>query len=448
MTPAEQQIVLLSTLIQLEKRIRQVQTLAEFNFTAVNETLRLIRFRQCILWEIKASGNPAIEAVSGVDKHDKHAPLMVYLQDVIEFAVSGADSRKITVIQEENVSKKLKAEWKEYGIGTILWCPLITTSGELLGGLLFLRPEPWNDAEIALSERIAEAYSYTWQTLKYQKQSWYSLVGKSRSRLKFWAAFAFVLFMICPIRLSVLAPVEIVPYKDMIVTSPIDGVIRRFFIAPNQEVKKGQALFRLDDTTIRNEYEVAKKSLAVAQTEHLRTVNKAFADEKSRENMMLLEAQIREKSAEVSYMSELSERCEVHAETDGIAVFGDVNDWLGKPVVVGEKILSIANPQSIEAEIHLPVGDAINLEEGAEVLVFLNVEPDRPLPAKLRRAAYEAQITPEGTLAFRLKASLISDQRLPRIGLRGTARIYGKRVMMFYYLLRRPLAVVRQYAGW
>jgi len=146
-------------------------------------------------------------------------------------------------------------------------------------------------------------------------------------------------------------------------------------------------------------------------------------------------------------MAELLERCEVRAETDGLAVFGDVNDWLGKPVVVGEKIMSIANPKSIEAEIRLPVGDAINLEEGAEVLVFLNVEPDRPLTAKLRRAAYEAQLTPEGALAFRLKASLISKDRLSRIGLRGTAKIYGKQVLMFYYLLRRPLATFRQYMG-
>jgi hypothetical protein len=450
MTPAEQQqhLLLLSTLIQLEKRIRQTQTLAEFAFAAVNETLRLIRYRQAVLWEMKLTGKPGIQAVSGVDKPEKNAPFIVYLHDLIEKTLSTSDSRKILSLKKEDIDKRFQDGWQEWGIGVLLWCPLISPAGEIQGGLLFIRPEPWNEAEIALTERLCEAYAYTWDALRQRKQPWYSQLGKGKKTLKLWGLFFFVLFMILPIRLSVLAPVEIVPHNDIIVSSPIDGVIRRFFISPNDAVKKGQALFRMDDTTIRNEYEVSKKSLAVAQTEHLRAVNKAFADDKSRESVMLLEAQIREKTAEVNYMAELLERCEVRAETDGIAVFGDVNDWLGKPVVVGEKLMSIANPKSIEAEIRLPVADAINLEDGAEVLVFLNVEPDRPLSAKLRRAAYEAQLTPEGILAFRLKASLISKDRLPRIGLRGTAKIYGKQVLMFYYLLRRPLATFRQYLGW
>ena len=447
MTPAEQQLLLLSTLIQLEKRIRQTQTLAEFAFAAVNETLRLIRYRQGILWEMKLTGKPGIEAVSGVDKPEKNAPFIVYLHDLIEKTLSTSDSRKILSLKKEDIDKRFQDGWQEWGIGVLLWCPLISPLGEIQGGLVFIRPEAWNEAEIALTERLSEAYAYTWDALRQRKQPWYSQLGKGKKTLRLWGLFFFVLFMILPIRLSVLAPVEIVPYNDIIVSSPIDGVIRRFFISPNDVVKKGQSLFRLDDTAIRNEYEVSKKSMSVAQTEHLRAVNKAFADEKSRESVMLLEAQIREKTAEVNYMAELLERCEVRAETDGLAVFGDVNDWLGKPVVVGEKIMSIANPKSIEAEIRLPVGDAINLEEGAEVLVFLNVEPDRPLTAKLRRAAYEAQLTPEGALAFRLKASLISKDRLSRIGLRGTAKIYGKQVLMFYYLLRRPLATFRQYMG-
>ncbi len=447
MTPAEQQLLLLSTLIQLEKRIRQTQTLAEFAFAAVNETLRLIRYRQGILWEMKLTGKPGIEAVSGVDKPEKNAPFIVYLYDLIEKTLTTSDSRKIISLKKEDIDKRFQDGWQEWGIGVLLWCPLISPAGEIQGGLVFIRAEAWNEAEIALAERLSEAYAYTWDALRQRKQPWYSQLGKGKKTLRLWGLFFFVLFMILPIRLSVLAPVEIVPYNDIIVSSPIDGVIRRFFISPNDAVKKGQSLFRLDDTAIRNEYEVSKKSMSVAQTEHLRAVNKAFADEKSRESVMLLEAQIREKTAEVNYMAELLERCEVRAETDGLAVFGDVNDWLGKPVVVGEKIMSIANPKSIEAEIRLPVGDAINLEEGAEVLVFLNVEPDRPLTAKLRRAAYEAQLTPEGSLAFRLKASLISKDRLPRIGLRGTAKIYGKQVLMFYYLLRRPLATFRQYMG-
>jgi hypothetical protein len=39
------------------------------------------------------------------------------------------------------------------------------------------------------------------------------------------------------------------------------------------------------------------------------------------------------------------------------------------------------------------------------------------------------------------------DSRPPRIGLKGTAKIYGPRVTLFYYIMRRPLAALRQLVG-
>ena len=47
----------------------------------------------------------------------------------------------------------------------------------------------------------------------------------------------------------------------------------------------------------------------------------------------------------------------------------------------------------------------------------------------------------------RLKATLDDSSRMPRIGLRGTAKIYGEKVTLFYYLARRPLAAARQFLG-
>jgi hypothetical protein len=50
-------------------------------------------------------------------------------------------------------------------------------------------------------------------------------------------------------------------------------------------------------------------------------------------------------------------------------------------------------------------------------------------------------------LGYRLKASFADGTRIPRIGLRGTAKIYGEQVSLFYYLMRRPLAALRQLIG-
>jgi len=42
----------------------------------------------------------------------------------------------------------------------------------------------------------------------------------------------------------------------------------------------------------------------------------------------------------------------------------------------------------------------------------------------------------------------IQHEDLPhRIGLRGTAKLYGEKVSLAYYLLRRPITFVRQHLG-
>ena len=46
-----------------------------------------------------------------------------------------------------------------------------------------------------------------------------------------------------------------------------------------------------------------------------------------------------------------------------------------------------------------------------------------------------------------IKAKLLDATHPPRIGLKGTAKVFGERVSLFYYLLRRPLAAARQFVG-
>jgi len=52
-------------------------------------------------------------------------------------------------------------------------------------------------------------------------------------------------------------------------------------------------------------------------------------------------------------------------------------------------------------------------------------------------------------LAYKVVASLTENlENKPRIGLRGTARIYGDEVTIFYYLFRTPINILRQWIGY
>lgn len=450
MSASEHQLLLFSTLLQLEKQARHAETSAELSFIIVNETLRLLNYRQAILWEKGPTGRIRIEAVSGTDRPDLNSPFMVYMRDLLNHLIRQSDRDEIHILQEKDLKEKYRNGWQEWSVGMALWCPLITSRGEMPAGLLFARRTAYDKGEIALLERLADAYAHAWQALKYRKRAWRIICPKTgwqKRGMQLLLLAVFVLSMGLPVRLSVLAPAEIVPFGFFIVSSPMNGVIQQFYVQPNQEVKTGQPLFRLEDTAIRNEYEVSEKALAVARAEYKRAAQKAFTDKESRANLLLLKAQIEQKTAQTNYMAEMLARSEIVAPHSGIALFEDIYDQIGKPVVTGEKVLIIADPAQVEAEIRLPVSDAIHLDTGADVLIFLNIEPERPLPAQLRQSSYEAHPTSDGILAFRLKSSLTDKGRTPRIGLRGTAKIYGKKVTLFYYLMRRPLAALRQYLG-
>jgi len=192
--------------------------------------------------------------------------------------------------------------------------------------------------------------------------------------------------------------------------------------------------------------------LQVARADALAAAQKAFANDQSRAELASLNGKVAERQAELVYIDDLMKRIEVRSPGRGVVVFGDVNDWQGKPVVTGERVALLADPNDAGMLVWLPVPDAINLDEGAEVKLYLQVSPLQPLTGKLSQTSYQATQSPDGIVAYRLRArfdALDDAQRaLARIGLRGTAKIYGSRAPLAYYLFRRPLAGLRELTGW
>ena len=214
-------------------------------------------------------------------------------------------------------------------------------------------------------------------------------------------------------------------------------------------VKTGDLLISLDETTLRNRLEVATQSVAVADAEWMAASQKAFDNFQSKGELTQLQGKAQEKRAELAAVQAQLTRIEVRAPHDGIAVFGSADDWLGRPVVTGERIMQVANPKSAGVLVYLPVSDALVLNENAPVKLFLTVKPLSPLSATVAETSYQASLSPDNVSSYRLRATLNKGQSLDdaRIGLHGTAKISGGWVALSYYLLRRPLATVREWSG-
>ena len=289
--------------------------------------------------------------------------------------------------------------------------------------------------------QLAETYAHAWLALRPGKP-WRLRWPRRRIAMVLGAA---LLVLLVPVRQAVLAPAEVVPLGGRVVAAPLDGVVAEILVKPNQRVEAGELLARLDATTLKAQADVAERSLDVAEAELKASTQRAFSDAQSNARLDLLAARVEQKRAELDYARQLLARSEIRAERAGIAVFADAERWTGKPVQTGERLMQIADPNQAQLRMELPVGDAIALQPGAEVALFLDSDPLQRHVASLERAAYEAQLTAAGQLAYRLDASFADSP--PRIGLRGTAKLYGARAPLVYYLLRKPLAALRQGLG-
>jgi hypothetical protein len=437
----------LSTLVQLLKRARRAASAEELGFVMVNETHALLPYRQAALWQRHAPGAGKVLAVSGAALVERNAPFMLWLNPVFA-KLDEDDNGNARPVDAGSLGGILGEGWREWLPAHGLLVPLRVEGEPPLGTLLLAREQPWSDGDVHLISELAEGYVYAWQRFRGRRRRSLLAALFVRGRiLKLALAAALAAILSLPVTLSALAPAEVVALQPTIVRAPLEGVVDHFDVQPNDHVEAGQLLLTLDPRAIENKLDVANKALAVAEAEYRQAAQQAVFDDKSRALMAVLKGRAEQRRADVTYNQSLLDRVKVTATRSGLALYDDPNAWIGKPVAIGERLLEIADPEQAEIEIWLPVADAITLSPGADVDFFLNIAPESPLHATLRQSSYEATQSPAGLLGYRLKAKLSDAAHPPRIGLKGTAKVYGERVSLFYYLLRRPLAAARQFVG-
>ncbi|MBO6557837.1 MAG: HlyD family efflux transporter periplasmic adaptor subunit [Pseudomonadales bacterium] len=426
----------LSVLLELESMARRAETDNALHFLIVNETRKLLNYRQAIL----LSGDNKVEAVSSLSVVDRNAPMVTWLETFI----SEKTERDICQIDSNELSENEQTQFREFSFQHVVLCPL-RIGDRLIGKLWLARETAWQPNELILIERLAETYAHAWSALL--AGDLFKLSYLANKKVAAVIVAGLFLVSLFPVRVSTIAPAEIIPLDPMIVSAPIDGVIHELPVAPNTLINRDDVLFRYEDTNLRNGYEIALQARNVATARLRQASQGAFGDDSSRGRVVLLRAELDLKETELAYALELLNQVEVKAEADGLLVYSEASDWVGKPVAVGERVMEIVDPDKVQFRISLPVDDAIVLTEGSEVEVFLHAEPLTSIQASITRTSYNAHLTPENNLAYRIDAAFVDEHPDARIGLQGSARVYGEQVSLFFYVFRRPISTLRQFFG-
>lgn len=449
-------------LIELAQRARAAASANELAFLGVNDTRVLLPYRQAALW----LGVNGVHTLSGVIAVEANAPYAQWLNQLCHTLAIQHPSGGALTVDATQLPATVTDAWDEWLPAAVTWVPLrglrhpehkqinntvVDQAGLLLAGDTVLRTD-----ELALLEEWMDIWQYSWRSM-YRPTRW--SVAALPARLRNWwnggaqdkrwrrrlaVGLGLLAVLLFPVRLTVLAPGELVAANPATIRAPLDGVIADFSVSPNQTVTAGQLLFSFDQAPVGSRLDVAREALGTAQAEYRQAAQTMLNDPRAKALLATSLGKIAEKQAQANFLENQAQRSRVLAPQAGIVLFDDPYEWIGRPVQTGERIMQVASGSDVEIEAWIPIGDAIPVSADAPLYLYLAASPLSPISGTLRYMSHRATPRPDGSYAYRVRAKLnaAADQR---IGLKGTAKLAGGYVPMIYWILRRPLASIRQF---
>jgi len=429
-------------LLQFESDIRKLTTDNELKHHLLHSPHSLCAYDVAFLFQWNEN-KKTFKATSAthVNTIDQDAPAI----DAITTCINERFSKKTEIEQHLfDLSAPELAALNEgkacYGLAV----PMHNKLQEAVAIVLFVRETTFSEGECILLKRLAETYTHAWLALNHTN----TLSIKSGISKQLTVMIAAILAALCfiPVKQSVLVPVEVVPDTPFVLTSPINGVVNKLHIAPNQRITPGQLILEFIDIQFRNDMATAKQKIDVAKAREIGTVAASFQDAKAAHEIAIAKAEHELAVVEYEYAKELFERTKVFSESQGIAIFSDKREIEGKPFSIGQEILQIAQGDKTLFRLEIPIDSMIEISLGDKASIYLQSSPLGGNESRLVNINYKPKTLPSGKLGYIIYAKP-NDASSPQLGARGVAKISGRDTYLVLSLLSQPIRIIRQTVG-
>lgn len=452
--PKKEPVPLIYQLLVIANRLNikafRCKTREALLFVILNDTIHLVRYDRAILWDFENPSKPKCLGISGQTTFSKNSELVRKITKIVK-------SIKNPKVPQQLTANQLVGEneiWNDLQAGKpnslVLWLPIHFDDKLILG--LWL--EKWNvtekdiptiDVQNILSNFLLESYGVAWNNVHAKK--FFKHVNLSRTQWLLLALSLVASLFIIHIPLRIAAPCEVVPKDPIIVAAPLEGIIEKVVVKPGETVHKDDILVEYHKTVFLQNLKVAQKQVQILQADVNRAMTLGFKDERSLSELAVLKLKLEKEKLALGLAEYYASKLIIKAPQEGIVIIDNPDEWRGKPVQIGEKILILSNEQNTKIRIWLPENDNIVLDPKRNIKIFLNIKPEISYRASLIYVAAESIVTEKHLASFIAEADWIDKPKEVKLGLKGTAILYGENVSIFYFIIRKPWASVRNFIG-
>lgn len=427
----------------------QAGTKESLAFIILNDSIQAIRYERAVLWEFSDS-QIKFRGVSG-HSHFKHDTELV-----------GKWKTLIEGLTQPQQSGQLIAEsfadggsaWKNYEKeehATVTWLPIFAGEELVLGlwiehfGQQLQPAESRGETLKFLAQFLLPAYGAAWKKLS--GSSLNTALGYLKTNAMKISLVIFFFLLIVRIPLRIVAPCEVVAKDPVMITAPLEGIVENVSVNPGQSVKKDDILYQYDSRLAYHNLLISKKEVEIYEEELRRARTLGLNDQTSLKELGELNLKLEKEKVNLQYVEWQTTQLIQKAPSDGVVFMDNPDRWRGKPVKLGERVMTLNNPANTKLKIWIPEDDNVVLDPEKYLKVFLNVTPSKSYEAHLVYIANESSISDLKVPSFLAEAEWEVPLEEDKLGLKGTVILYGERVSLFYYLIRKPLGILRRHVG-
>jgi Barrel-sandwich domain of CusB or HlyD membrane-fusion/GAF domain len=427
-----------------------------------NELATRLRCDRVSMGVVRRNGTVRLQAVSHSASFKRESRLVDAIENAMDEAIE--QSRCVaypllpTMERAVTIAHRALAENAKASGASAMSVVLAGGRGELIGALTFerQRAEPFTDETLQLAEAIAALLGpqvslqlranrfVAGRVIDRIGDGYEALFGSRRPGLKLGAVGVIALALVLILAKGehrVTAKSVLEAELQRAAVAPFEGFIRAAPVRAGDTVRSGDLLAALDDRDL-----VLDHLKWRAERDKLLQRHREALAKHDRNNLVVLEPQIRQAEAQLALAEEKLARARILAPFDGIVVSGDLSQMLGSPVEKGKTLFEIAPLNSYRLIVQVDERDVRYIAVGQSGTVALAGKPGDPLPMTLSKIT-PVTVAEEGRNSFRVEARLLEHGLHLRPGMEGVAKIEaGRRSIVWIWM--HPVVDWLRLAAW